>query len=116
MTALSQLDYFTGTESYYKHPFTKSIFTDGVKYVADNAGAYWLIDFIVFKQIEDGEIGNCDFQVWTLDALPDNTAMITCTDGDYEVLLKEKVDYTDFPVASIKLYYQNNVLMLASEY
>ena len=108
---------FIGTENYYKHPFTKTIFTDGVKYLADNAGAYWLIDYIAFKQIEDSKIGNCDFQVWRLDAIPDAcSAVITCTDGHETCIVKETIDYTDFPIATMKLYYQNNVLMLTSEY
>lgn len=113
----SDLTQFIGTENYYKHPFTKTIFTDGVKYLADNAGAYWLIDYIAFKQIEDGELDLCEFQVWSLDAIPNtHSAVITCTDGDYNVLLKETIDYTDFPIATMKLYYQNRVLMLTSEY
>lgn len=115
-TLEADLHQFIGTENYYKHPFTKTIFTDGVKHLADNAGAYWLIDYIAFKQVEDGEIGNCEFQVWTLDALPDHTAVIQCTDGDENLMLKKRIDYTDFPIATMKLYYHHNVLMLTSEY
>jgi len=113
----ANLAQFIGTENYYKHPFTRTVYTDGVKYLAENAGAYWLIDYIAFKQIEDGEIGNCEFQVWSLDAIPDtHSAVITCTDGDGNTLLKETIDYTDFPIAHMRLYYQNNVLFLTSEY
>jgi hypothetical protein len=38
------LSQFTGTENYYRHPFGKALFTDGVKYFAETAGAYWFID------------------------------------------------------------------------
>lgn len=115
----ANLAQFIGTENYYKHPFTRTVYTDGVKYLAENAGAYWLIDYIAFKQIEDGEIFNTDFfQVWSLDAIPElkHSAVITCTDGDDNLLLKETIEYTDFPLTHIKLYYQNNVLFLTSEY
>ncbi len=43
----SELAQFTGTEYWYRHAFKRSItYTDGVKYVAEKAGAYWLIDEI----------------------------------------------------------------------
>ena len=115
--ALKDLYQFIGTENYYKHPFTPTVFTDGMKFLADNADCYWLIDRIAFLQLEDGEICNCDFQVWEMQAIPDtHSAVLTCTDGNNDVLFKETIDYTDFPIANIKLYYQNNVLFLTSEY
>lgn len=41
---------FTGTEHWYKHWLGGLLYTDGVKYVADQAGAYWLIDAIASYQ------------------------------------------------------------------
>ena len=36
---------FTGSEHWYRHGLVREIlFTDGAKYVADQGGAYWLID------------------------------------------------------------------------
>jgi prepilin-type processing-associated H-X9-DG protein len=38
---------FTGTENWYRHGNNRSIlFADGAKYVADEAGACWLLDSI----------------------------------------------------------------------
>jgi hypothetical protein len=36
---------FTGSEHWYRRGLVRTIlFTDGAKYVADQGGAYWLID------------------------------------------------------------------------
>jgi hypothetical protein len=41
---------FMGTEQWYRHPIVKNtLYTDGIKYVAQKAGAYWLIDEMTFK-------------------------------------------------------------------
>jgi hypothetical protein len=38
---------FTGTENWYRHGLVRSVlYTDGAKYVAESAGAYWLLDEI----------------------------------------------------------------------
>jgi hypothetical protein len=42
---LADLAQFTGSEHWYRHGMVRSVlFTDGAKYVADIAGAYWLLD------------------------------------------------------------------------
>ena len=41
------LSQFTGTENWYRHNLnTDILYTDGAKYVAETAGAYWLLDEI----------------------------------------------------------------------
>jgi hypothetical protein len=43
----ADLHQFTGTEHWYRHALVKSVlFTDGAKYLADTAAAYWLLDEI----------------------------------------------------------------------
>jgi hypothetical protein len=38
---------FTGSENWYRHGINRNVlFTDGAKYVADEGGAYWLLDAI----------------------------------------------------------------------
>ena len=42
---------FTGSEHWYRHGLVRTIlFTDGAKYVADQGGAYWLLDEIALAQ------------------------------------------------------------------
>jgi len=71
MTKLD-LSPFTGTEQWYQH-FTGLLYTDGVKYVADTAGAYWLIDAIASYQHEPQVKRNRrlqEFQLWVLEVDP----------------------------------------------
>ena len=40
----ADLSQFTGSENWYRHGLVRNVlFTDGAKYVADTAGAYWLL-------------------------------------------------------------------------
>ena len=49
------LNNFTGTEAYYRWtPLSKSVLTDGTKYVAEKLQAYWLFDAIA-SHIDFGE-------------------------------------------------------------
>lgn len=113
----SDLAMFTGTENWYRHPFVrKSLYTDGVKYVAQTAGAYWLIDEIVFKQ-HIPAFASEEFQVWTLKVnLQEQNAVLNCDDGNGNLIFSKLIHFTDFPLDEIRLYYTNNVLLLPSEY
>ena len=47
----ADLAQFTGSENWYRHAINRAVlFTDGAKYVADQAGAYWLLDEIAIIQ------------------------------------------------------------------
>lgn len=38
---------FTGTDHYYRHMLARRVvYTDGVRYFAETAGAYWLLDIL----------------------------------------------------------------------
>lgn len=113
----TDLAMFTGTENWYRHPFVRKVlFTDGVKYVADKAGAYWLIDEIVFKQ-HIPEFFREAFQVWKLKVdLQKKTAVLNCEDGNGNQVFTKLIHYTDFPLDEITFYLTENVLLLPSEY
>jgi hypothetical protein len=43
---------FTGTENWYRHSLNRNVtYTDGVKFMAESAGAYWLIDEVATGQL-----------------------------------------------------------------
>ncbi len=113
----TDLAQFTGTEKWYLHSvFTKVLYTDGIKYVADKAGAYWLIDYIAFAQ-QNPKIATEEFQVWKLHVnLAETTAVICCEDGNYNLVHEETLDYTDFPLEFLDIFFTNNVIHLPSEY
>jgi hypothetical protein len=114
---LDDLRQFTGTEQWYRHGLARNIlFTDGAKYVADEAGAYWLLDEIALAQRGIGAVAAEEFQVWTLRVAPNATATLTCEDGNGHAVFTKAIEYTDFPSPEITLWFANNVILLPSEY
>ena len=112
----ADLAQFTGTEQWHRHGFMRSVlYTDGAKYVADTAGAYWLIDDIAFAQA-DPRIAGEDFQVWKLAVRPDTTATLTCEDGNGRVVCRKDLTFTSFPEPGIDLWYSGGVIYLPSEH
>ena len=107
----SELQQFTGTEQYFKHWTGRLLYTDGVKYMAERAGAYWLIDLVASYQSEHKGVW---FQVWDLKA-KDSQGVVTMA-GESEVLVKQELEYTDFPLESLRLFVVDGVLLLPSEY
>lgn len=113
MLKQAQLEQFTGTGRYFKH-WLGGYFTDGVKYMADEAGAYWLIDLVMSYQ---SELKDKPFQIWTLELTEDNKAAAYMQeDCDLPKIIKQDIPYTDFPLCRIKLYFIDGVLLLPSEY
>lgn len=118
-----ELNGFTGTQNYYRH-FTGPKYTDGVKHLADRAGAYWLLD-AVFSYQCDKKIRALPFQVWELKVLRSelgenkNEPMAVLEmreDSDKPTMVSQKIAYTDFPQGEVKLWLIDGVLILPSEY
>ncbi len=110
------LNQFTGTEHWYRHSLVRKVlYTDGVQYVAQHGGAYWLIDEIAFAQF-DQKIAVEGFQFWRLAVKTDQTAILTCTDGNDRLIRRKRLTFTDFPLDEISFYFTDNVILLPSEY
>jgi hypothetical protein len=110
------LSQFTRFEHWYRHGLVRSIlFTDGAKYVADAAGAYWLLDEIALAQRFDQKVAAEEFQVWKLTVNPDDSATLVCEDGNYNVVCTKQIPFTDFPAEGITLWFENNTIYLPSE-
>ena len=87
---------FTGSERFTKFSLLfRALLTDGAEYVAEQAGAFWLMDIIgSYQRI----LRNQPFQVWKLQ--PNKTtdgALVVCEDGNKNVLVQQRIKYTDFP-------------------
>jgi hypothetical protein len=112
---------FCGTERYWLCFPDDSHFklTDGAKAMAEICEAYWLIMAIFSWQIVD-KVKNEVFQVWRLrvnDKTKGDDAVLICEDGNNHEITRQEITYTDFPLPEgIKLYLDNGVLMLPSEY
>lgn len=113
----SDLRQFTGTENWHRHGINRTVlYTDGAKFVADNGGAYWLIDEIAFAQRYEKRVASEAFQVWKLTVNADWSALLSCEDGNGKKVFRKKIEFTDFPMNSITLYYTNCIILLPSEY
>jgi len=115
----TELAHFTGSETFTRYSVLarNNVVTEGVKYLADSVGCYWLLDvidswamthktegFIVTKLVMNHE--SCD---------------IALEDGNGTVLYRQHVSWTDFPLPEITLFSAKNDLggwthMLPSEY
>ncbi len=113
----SDLKQFTGTEQWYQHGINRVVlFTDGAKYVANTAGAYWLLDEIAIIQPYNKRVAEEGFQVWKLSVNADQSAILTCDDGNGNIVYTKQIPFTDFPLKGITLYFTGNVILLPSEY
>ena len=108
----NQFKDFYGTENYYKH--WKGVFTDGIKAMADQFKAYWLID-VVFSY-QDKKISLVPFQIWEITSTGEKATVEMKEDTDQPILVSQKIGFTDFPRGMLKMYLIDNVLMLPSEY
>ena|ERR1700674_369426 len=112
----SDLRQFSGTEQWYRHGLVRKVlYTDGAKHVADAGEAYWLLDEIAFAQHEK-KIAAEAFQVWKLAVYGDSSASLTCEDGNGNEVFRKIIEYTDFPLPEITLWFTDNTILLPSEY
>ncbi len=115
-TLALELAHFHCTEQYYRHFLQRFVYTDGVRYLAQNAQAYWLLDLIASYQPYE-KVKKEEFQVWTLKVNLENySAVATCDDGNDNIIVTQDIPFTDFPLTEITLYLTDGVLLLPSEY
>jgi hypothetical protein len=125
-----ELQNFNGSLTQYRGAFGM-LYTEGVKHLilestgvigADGrrcGGAFWLLDAIASHQPRAKK--TCDgFQLWTLTLREQGAgtgATLTCrADSDQEPVITQEIEYTDFPLASVKLYVIDGVALLPDEY
>lgn len=122
---LNGLAHFSGSENHYRN-FTGLKYTDGVQYLAEAAGAYWLIDAIGSHYCTKRKLRAEGFLLVRLVVnreAKDFMARLTFhTDWDqddekkYPSITTQRIPYTDFPLDEIQFYLCDGVLMLKSEY
>lgn len=119
-----ELAQFYGTEEWHRwsNLFRNFLLTDGALYLAERAGAFWLMDLIA-SHFTKRRVRAEQFQVWRLRKLPEgsvNDAIVKADDGNGNHITQQLIPYTDFPLDEIKLYVAWSdgywVIMLPSEY
>ena len=115
-TLTEALSQFTGSETVYRHPlFASCVYTEGVRYLAQEAGAYWLIEYVFSNQL-DKTIHSHPFQAWSITVHDDHTAKIRLTDGNDTLIKSFVLTFTDFPLKAFTLWFIDGTLLLPSEY
>jgi hypothetical protein len=114
------LKQFHGTSQYHKHLFpgkSPILITDGCQYVRDVCNAYWLFDAILSYQREK-VLKGINFQVWELKRLKvDLSWQLTCReDTSTKPLIRQSIEFSDFPIDYIKIWVIDKVALLPSEY
>jgi len=113
----ADLAQFTGSETWYRHAINRNVlYTDGAQFLAERGGAYWLLDEIAIIQPYNKRVAAEEFQVWKLTVRSDRSATLTCDDGNGTVVFTKEIEYTDFPLDEISLWFTNNVIYLPSEH
>ena len=91
---------FTGTENYYR-VMPRLVITDGVQYLANQANSYWLVSMIYSHLITQPICS--EFVVARL-SVSGKTADLVIGDGNDQVIAKQAIGYTDFPLDAISIY------------
>jgi len=112
---LNELKQFTGADYFFRNPlFPKLVYTEGVKYLAEQTNCYWLIDYVFSSQIY-AKVRREEFQTWKI-ITNDSQATIIVEDGNKNIVKQFKLEFTDFPLKEFTLWFVDNTLLLPSEY
>ena len=121
---LRRVAQFTGTEQYHRFWFGISLLTDGVAYLAEQAGCHWLLDAIGSYQPELAKHADdrlqC-LQFWKLKVNGDKSAVLTCVaDSGEPPAVTQNIEWTDFPLPEIDIWVgvegDRKIALLPSEY
>lgn len=102
MTLLDDLNQFTGTEEYHRFsPLTTAVASDGARFLARRAGAYWLLDVIASYLPRLQAVGET-FAVATITrAELASDCVFTLDNGNDGAgrveYARQEIEYTDFP-------------------
>ena len=114
----SELAQFTGSDNWYRHIRSTAMFSTPtarsmLPSTAERIG-FWTKSRSFSPTTS--AVAAEEFQVWKLTVHPDRSATLTCDDGNDNIVFTKKIEYTDFPLDEITLYFANNVIHLPSEY
>jgi hypothetical protein len=107
------LRHFTGDLDRNRHSLNRRvIYTPGVRFVAEQGGAYWLIDEIAlalgspqFRKAaaRDSRVGSLHF--WKLTVGDDRSATLAArADDGVEPFITREIPFTDFPLDHIDIW------------
>jgi len=93
-----------GSDSpYIKHSLVKRlVFTESVNWIRQAADCFWLVDVVASYQ---HELMKQPFQVWKFTCNTESKqGTVTCEDGNGHELVRQEIEYTDFPLDELVLW------------
>ena len=109
-----ELVQFTSSEMFYRHRMTGHVYSEGVKHLAEQTGANWLLDKIFTLQSLPA-VRREAFQSWEL-TVENTVGRLVCEDGMEKIVYEEDISFTDFPLDSIVVWFEGATLYLPSEH
>ena len=115
---------YSGSQQFFRvSAFARnSVVTEGVKFLADEAQCYWLLDMVV-SHLPAVIAADETFAVVTLKRNTEGSGAVFQIVDDVPanvVYARQEIEFTTFPLPSIKLYLQTDTehwtLMLPGEY
>ena len=112
---------FTGTCQWYRLS-PRMLLTDGTMWLAESAGAFWLMTAIDSWQPRCRKDQSLrEIQFWTLKVNADKSATLTVERDTDDPVFTQRIEYTDFPLAELRLYVEpigdgQWVILLPSEH
>jgi len=113
-----QLSHFYGSDQLYFNGMFRGVqYTEGVIFLNHN-GAGWLVDVVLSHVCHTKKVKHEEFVDVKL-TMKGKKATVVFGDGNGNVLAKQVIEYTDFPLAEISFYVEgvqgHKVMMLPSE-
>jgi hypothetical protein len=103
----ANLGQFIGGEQWFRHALARNVvYSEGMKYLAENAGAYWLIDAIASHLAANPKIKNerkknerfARLHFWHLRKTGENSAVLEAVeDKGMKPVDSQEIEFTDFP-------------------
>lgn len=104
---------FTGTEGYHRYNFGL-LLTDGTAEIAETTSSYWFLD-IIASYIFTPKVNKEPFQVWTLKRIAENKFLVTCDDGNDNIIITQEISFSNFRYDEYVVWKMDNVILLPSE-
>lgn len=108
-----QLNEFRGDLIRFRHGInSRVIYTPGVRFLAEEGGAYWLLDVIAsyltpdfLQPAAEDDPRILDLHFWRLDVAPDCSAVVRATaDIGCPAFVTQRIPYTDFPLEGVSIW------------
>lgn len=90
-------------DEYTKHWTGRALITPGARWVAEQGKAWWLLDACI-SYLPSKALKGEEFVVFKLVVNPDKSAVLTADDGNGNVRVTQKIEYTDFEQDECELW------------